>query len=142
MVQAISLALQESRTCVPLISIWPQHNVPDIAPVVLPCLQSHPGLIVNSIPSIATRLGSNSFIADSSFVHQGRSRSPRSHSVRVSVCLSVCPAQALNLHLSFIGLSRICLRSVSGKSWVSLRSVSGQSQVSLRSVSGLSQVSL
>ena len=54
---AISLALPESRTCVPSISIWPQRNVPDIASVILPSLESHPGLIVNSIPSPATRPG-------------------------------------------------------------------------------------
>ena len=56
-----------------------------------------------------------------------------------SVCLSVCPSgtslsKALNLHLSLIVLSQICLRSVSGHSRVSLRSALGQSQVILRSL--------
>ena len=41
--------------------------------------------------------------------------------VSLSVCLSVCPSgtslsKALNLHLSLIVLSQICLRSVSGLS--------------------------
>ena len=71
------------------------------------------------------------------------SRSPRSH----SVCVSVCPSgtslsKALNLHLSLIGQSQVSLRSASDQSKVSLRSVPGQSQASLRSVSGQSQVSL
>ena len=52
--------------------------------------------------------------------------------LRVSVCLSVRPSvrlsgtslsKALNLHLSLIVMSQICLRSVSGQSQVSLRSV-------------------
>ena len=63
------------------------------------------------------------------------SRSPRSHSVSLSG--TKC-SKALNLHLSLIVLSQICLRSISGQSQVSLRSVSGQSKVSLRSVPGLS----
>ena len=61
---AISLALPESRTCVPSISIWPQRNVPDIASVILPSLESHPGLIVNStwrgLLDFWRRLSSNS----------------------------------------------------------------------------------
>ena len=48
------------------------------------------------------------------------------------VCLSVCPAQVCLKHWIFIffliGMSQICLRSVSGQSQVSLRSVAGQSQ--------------
>ena len=60
--------------------------------------------------------------------------------------MSVCPSgtklsKALNLHLSFIGQSRVCLRSVQGQSQISLRSASGQSQVSPRSVPVQSQVS-
>ena len=56
----------------------------------------------------------------------GSVRSSGSHSVRVSVCLSVCLSgtkcsKALNLHLSLIGQSQLSL-----------------SQVSLRLVSGLS----
>ena len=48
--------------------------------------------------------------------------------VSLSVCLSVCLSgtslsKALNLHLSLIVLSQICLRSVSGQSQVSLRSL-------------------
>ena len=44
--------------------------------------------------------------------------------VSLSVCLSVCPSgtslsKALNLHLSLIVMSQICLRSVSGQSHVS-----------------------
>ena len=65
----MSLALRDSRTCVPSMSIWPQRIAPHIAPVILPSLESHPGLIVNSIPSLATRPGSSSFIAYS-FVHK------------------------------------------------------------------------
>ena len=66
------------------------------------------------------------------------SRSPRSHSVRLSVRLSGTKcSKALNLHLSLIGLSQVSLGLVSGQSQVSLRSVSG-----VRSVSGQSQVSL
>ena len=51
----------------------------------------------------------------------------------MSVCLSVCPSvclsgtslsKTLNLHLSLIVLSQICLRSVSGQSQVRLRSLS------------------
>ena len=66
------------------------------------------------------------------------SRSPRSHSVCVYVCLSVRLfgtklSKGLNLHLRVVWVS---LRSVSGL----LRSVSGLSQVSLRSVLGQSQV--
>ena len=60
------------------------------------------------------------------------SRSSRSHSVRLSVCLSV-----RDKVLSSTESSSFSHRSVSGQSRVSLRSVSGQSQVSLRSVSGL-----
>ena len=67
--------------------------------------------------------------------------------LRESVCLCVCLSgtnlsKALNLHLSLIGLSQICPRSVSGQCQVSVRSVAGQSQVSVRSFSGHSQVSL
>ena len=45
-----------------------------------------------------------------------------------SVCPSVCPSgtslsKALNLHLSLIVLSQICLSLVSGQSQVSLRSL-------------------
>ena len=67
--QSISLAVRDSRTCVPSISIWPQRNVSDIAPVIPPSLESHPGLIVNPIPSLATRPDSSSFIVYS-FVHK------------------------------------------------------------------------
>ena len=50
-------------------------------------------------------------------------------SLCLSVCLSVCLSgtslsKALNLHLSLIGQSQICLRSVSGQSQVSLSSLS------------------
>ena len=67
------------------------------------------------------------------------SRSPRSHSVCVSVCLSVRSAQSC-LKVSIFILDQS--GSVYGQSKVSLRSVSGQSQGSPRSVPGLSQVSL
>ena len=49
--------------------------------------------------------------------------------VSLSVCLSVCPSgtnlsKALNLHLSLVGLSQICPRSVSGQCQVSLGGLS------------------
>ena len=63
-------------------------------------------------------------------------------SVRPSVCPSgISLSKALNLHLSLIGQSQVCLRSVSGQSQVSHRSVPGQSWVSLGSVAGQLQVS-
>ena len=48
--------------------------------------------------------------------------------LRESLCVSVCLSsislsEALNLNLSFIGLSQICLMSVSGQFQVSLRSL-------------------
>ena len=61
--------------------------------------------------------------------------------VTLSVCLSVCLSstnlsKALNLHLSLMGLSQVCLRLVLGQSWVSLRSVSGLSLCKLCQTDG------
>ena len=64
-------ALRDSRTCLPSTSIWTLSIVPHIAPVPLPSLESHPGLIVNSFTSIAPRPGSNSFIAYIQFCQAG-----------------------------------------------------------------------